>query len=651
MSSMPASSRLWIIAWFLLVLVVLAFIDPIGGDANPVLLATPNYLPLMFQAWRTATPTPIPGFLLITEVLADPDGEEPEGEWVEIYNAGETALDLSRYKVGDEETARGLEGMFQFPPGSTLPAGKAIVIANQTEIFYRLFRKLPDYELYDTHQFIPDMIKYSNWSGGSIELSNGGDEVLILNEFDQRVDSLSWGTSRLELDPPPPAVAQGHSLERKPANRDTNLAADWIEQNLPNPGKVDLSLSTPTPTPQNSGTPSPIAPSAVLISEVLYDPEGVTEPQGEWFEIYNPGPEIIYLDGVRIGDEETPGQGEGMLVFPPGTSIADGQTLVIAQQASVFSSAYGLSPDFEIIDTIPQVPQMLRDSLWGTGSVNLSNDGDELLILDARGVRIDAVSWGSSPLGLDPPVPAVSEGHSIERYPPGNDTDSAQDWRDQPSPDPKRVDLTLPTPTPSPTATPDPTPVPVWVINEIHADPHPVLGDANGDGVVNSSQDEFVEIVNISGSLVDLSGWGIYDAVGLRHIFPQGSVVFDHCALVVFGGGQPVGGFGGSLVQVASSGGLGLNNDGDTLRLQPVGQTEGLSYTYGPEGGNDQSLTRNPDITGLEPLVKHSTVSEAGGALFSPGVQLDGSNFSGCGTRSPIEAFFQRIMAWMILGL
>lgn len=450
----PASHRLWITACLLVVPLVLALVGAIGGGANAIFLATPNYLPVMFQAWRTATPTPIPGFLLITEVMVDPDGEEPEGEWIEIFNAGETTLDLSLYKVGDEETAKGLEGMFQFPPGSTLPAGKAIVIANQTEMFYRLFRKLPDYELYDTHQFIPDMVKYSNWSGGYIELSNGGDEVLILNEYDQRVDSLSWGSSRSELDPPPPAVAQGHSLERKPANRDTNAAADWIDQNQPNPGKVDLSLPTPTPTPQSSGTPSPIAASAILVSEALYDPAGVTDAQGEWFEIYNPGPDAIYLDGVRIGDEETPGQGEGMLWFPPGASIAAGQTLVIAQQANVFSTTYGLMPDFEIVDTNPQIPQMLRDSIWGTGSVSLSNDGDEILILDASGIWIDAVSWGNSSLGVNPPVPKVAEGHSIERYPPGNDTDSAQDWRDQPSPDPKRVDLTLPTPTPSPTAPP-----------------------------------------------------------------------------------------------------------------------------------------------------------------------------------------------------
>ncbi len=49
---------------------------------------------------------------------------------------------------------------------------------------------------------------------------------------------------------------------------------------------------------------------------------------------------------------------------------------------------------------------------------------------------------------------------------------------------------------------------------------------------------------------------------------------------------------------------------------------------YGSEGGNDQSLTLSPDITG-ESFVRHSTIETADGALFSPGTQLDGSKFEG----------------------
>jgi hypothetical protein len=167
------------------------------------------------------------------------------------------------------------------------------------------------------------------------------------------------------------------------------------------------------------------------------------------------------------------------------------------------------------------------------------------------------------------------------------------------------------------------------VINEIHADPHPAQGDENGDGVIHSTADEFIEIVNTAGAALDLSGWEIRDLVRVRHSFPPGSLLPSGRAVVVFGAGQPQGDFGGGLVQTASSGTLALNNGGDTLALYDLNSACVVSYTYGPEGGEDEALTRIPDVSGPDPLVKHSTAQGSGGALYSPGTRSDGDLFSG----------------------
>lgn len=172
------------------------------------------------------------------------------------------------------------------------------------------------------------------------------------------------------------------------------------------------------------------------------------------------------------------------------------------------------------------------------------------------------------------------------------------------------------------------------VINEFLADPATDLtGDANGDGTRDSSDDEFVEIVNVSGSDLDISGWSISDGVSVRHTFPTNTVIPADCSAVVFGGDTPTGVFGGAVVQTASSGALGLNNGGDTITLDD-GASSTLEYVYGSEGGNDQSLTRDPDITGT--FVLHSNAAASGGALFSPGTQLDGTPFSGCTFGTPV---------------
>jgi len=177
-----------------------------------------------------------------------------------------------------------------------------------------------------------------------------------------------------------------------------------------------------------------------------------------------------------------------------------------------------------------------------------------------------------------------------------------------------------------------------WIINEIHADPASGIdGDANGDGTRDTYDDEFVEIVNNSSSDIAISGWTLADAVSVRHTFPAGTVVLAKCGIVIFGGGAPAGSFGNVVVQIASTGTLSLNNDGDTITLND-GSTDQVTVTYGSEGADDQSITRDPDITGSV-LVKHATATGAGGALFSPGTKIDGSQFSGCPLVTTLEIF------------
>ncbi len=166
-----------------------------------------------------------------------------------------------------------------------------------------------------------------------------------------------------------------------------------------------------------------------------------------------------------------------------------------------------------------------------------------------------------------------------------------------------------------------------WIINEILADPN---GDANGDGSVNSGKDEFVEIVNKTGADANISGWILSDAYGVRHTFPSGTTVADRCTIVVFGGGNPTGVFGHVTVQTANTGALDLNDSGDTVMLEDSSWTVQAIYVYGPEGGDNQSVTLDPygETPGI--MVKHTTANGSSGALFSPGTEANGMMFSGC---------------------
>ena len=156
----------------------------------------------------------------------------------------------------------------------------------------------------------------------------------------------------------------------------------------------------------------------------------------------------------------------------------------------------------------------------------------------------------------------------------------------------------------------------VILFNEVLADPSALFGDANGDGVISTTQDEFVELVNAGADPVSLAHWTLSDLVQVRHIFSATASIPAYSFFVVFGGGAPA---GFANAATASAGSLGLNNSGDTVTLRDALAVPVDLFTYGASGGQDISLTRFPDALGG--FVQHSTVNTR---AFSPGTTIDG---------------------------
>ncbi len=161
-----------------------------------------------------------------------------------------------------------------------------------------------------------------------------------------------------------------------------------------------------------------------------------------------------------------------------------------------------------------------------------------------------------------------------------------------------------------------PIPVPAEaaiLINEILADP---AGDANQDGSVHTTRDEFIELVNTGPDALSLMNWTLADAIQTRHTLSAISAIPGYGFFVVFGGGSPTGFLN---AEIASTGSLGLNNPGDVISLYDAGGLLTDQLSYGAEGGADASLTRSPDGIGL--FVQHLTVSPG---AFSPGRTIAG---------------------------
>ncbi|MGI9065958.1 MAG: lamin tail domain-containing protein, partial [Pyrinomonadaceae bacterium] len=189
------------------------------------------------------------------------------------------------------------------------------------------------------------------------------------------------------------------------------------------------------------------------------------------------------------------------------------------------------------------------------------------------------------------------------------------------------------------------------VINEFLADaPDGASGDSNKDGVRNTSDDEFVELVNTTTHDIDISGYqlltrGTGGTGTLRHTFAQGSqgTILPACAaIVVFGGGSPERdnpAFGGAQILKASTGSLTLINAAGVITLRDPTATIVNFISYGSSTGLDadsnQSLTRAPDTTGTFSM--HQSAGGSGGLPFSPGTRLNGSAFTACPPIARVE--------------
>ena len=131
--------------------------------------------------------------------------------------------------------------MYRFPDGAVIAGGHVLVIASSGTEFFARYGFRPDYELVESDPDIPNLVQYPVWATGVINLGNLLDEVILLNPADQVIDALSWGDSTWAFTPSCPDVPESHSLERRPANLDTNTYLDWIDQIQPAPGQVNLS--------------------------------------------------------------------------------------------------------------------------------------------------------------------------------------------------------------------------------------------------------------------------------------------------------------------------------------------------------------------------------------------------------------------------
>lgn len=193
--------------------------------------------------------------VLITEFIADPTGTDVDREWMEIYNNGASAVNLTGYAAGDGTdplNMSGGEAMQLFPNGTIINPGQVMVLAANANGFNAFYGFLPNFEFANNtsglgnNPGVPDLTQVAGWgiATGTLGIANGGDDVGLLASGSTPssftfLDGSNHGTVTTFF-PGAATLAGNQSYERINGLIDTDTASDWVVRTTGNatPGVV-----------------------------------------------------------------------------------------------------------------------------------------------------------------------------------------------------------------------------------------------------------------------------------------------------------------------------------------------------------------------------------------------------------------------------
>lgn len=145
--------------------------------------------------------------------------------------------------------------------------------------------------------------------------------------------------------------------------------------------------------------------SPVVISRFVSN--GGSGQAGNWVVLRNVSPVTRSSSSLKLGDSETPDDGEGMAAIGAGVTLAPGDELVIAANGANYAGFFGKPPHFETSGGSPDVPDAMPFTPWSNVAMSPLASGDEYVLVDASNTILDIVSWGASSYpGIVPLVPA-----------------------------------------------------------------------------------------------------------------------------------------------------------------------------------------------------------------------------------------------------
>ena len=209
------------------------------------------------------------GSIIINEINYNSSDDHDSGDWIELFNPGESELDLSNWVFKDENN----DHNYIIPNETILNSEAYLIISNDLLKFQ---------EFYST-----DIPIFGPFEFG---LSGGGDEVRIFNNIGELIDSVQYDDN--EPWPTEPD-GDGPTLELLNPNMDNSTSQSWASSNYyGTPGQqnstyqyldIDKQLYLPNEFHFYPSYPNPFNPSTTI----TFDIPKITNEQETQINVYN----------------------------------------------------------------------------------------------------------------------------------------------------------------------------------------------------------------------------------------------------------------------------------------------------------------------------------------------------------------------------
>lgn len=317
--------------------------------------------------------TPAAPALVITEVAPWSSGNSPvAADWFEVTNISDNAVNVSGWKVDDDSaafaSAIALNGITSIAPGeSVIFIETANLETMRTTFLNNWFGANP-----------PAGLQIGSYSGGSIGLSSGGDQVNLFNAGGALQAKVSFGGSD--------AVQPYQTF-------DNTVALNSVTLSTLSQAGVHAAFVAANSTIE-VGSPGYSAPGVLRVTEVAPWSSGNSPLAADWFEVTNTGARAVDITGWKVDDSsESPAAAvplSGITRIAPGESVIFIETSDLAGKSALFKSIwFGSNP-----------PAGLQIGAYSGSGIGLSTGGDAVNLYDTASptpVRRANVSFGLAP--------------------------------------------------------------------------------------------------------------------------------------------------------------------------------------------------------------------------------------------------------------